>query len=289
MQQKICGIYCIEVVSGNLEKIGWKYIGQSKNCYKREKSHFYNLKKNNHSNRELQFYYNKYSKYSLRFYIIKETTELQLNLWEIWCIEAFNSKSNGFNRTNGGDSPPQNQTKNHKSGLLINLKTEEKVSFKSISEFCRVYKMYNSEVSNLLHGKRKVSKNWYNPIFFTPKFYEIISPINKKYIIKNINVCKFCKENNIKNRRNFSSMLKAEYVSCEGWRLFNGREKKKSTPKTLHVKKFKFIYLNGKIIEGENIKKFANSLGFLPEGFYGLISGKYKTSHGYKLYKDNIC
>lgn len=52
----ISGIYCIEnTVTGK------KYIGSSKNIFKRLKDHMYKLKKNVHPNKHLQSSFNKYN------------------------------------------------------------------------------------------------------------------------------------------------------------------------------------------------------------------------------------
>ena len=63
-----CGIYAFEVVSGNPNKIGWKYIGQSLDIRDRRNQHMHKLRNRRHVNRKLQKYFDKYGEGALEFY-----------------------------------------------------------------------------------------------------------------------------------------------------------------------------------------------------------------------------
>ena len=143
----ICGIYAIEVISGNPKKIGWKYIGKSEKCHERKITHFNDLKYNIHDNCKLKFYYNKYGKDSLKFYILFECQENELNFWEKWWIRSFDSIKNGFNILEGGESTPDTS----KKCTLKNINTGETATCKSITKFALKYNLFPNSNYCILH------------------------------------------------------------------------------------------------------------------------------------------
>ena len=60
------GIYCIENTINNK-----KYIGSSKNVFKRKNRHFGDLRNNIHPNKKLQASYNKYGVENFKFYVLE--------------------------------------------------------------------------------------------------------------------------------------------------------------------------------------------------------------------------
>lgn len=94
----ICGIYCIENKINNK-----KYIGQSIDIEKRWAVHKVELNNNNHVNKHLQRSWNKHGENSFEFYIIEICESKMLNKREKYWIEYFDSYTNGFNLTLGGD------------------------------------------------------------------------------------------------------------------------------------------------------------------------------------------
>lgn len=86
----IPGIYCIENTINN-----HKYIGGSKNLYKRFLDHMSALKRGNHENEHLQNAYNKYGSENFVFYRILECCdEYELLEWEQACIDYLKPEYN---------------------------------------------------------------------------------------------------------------------------------------------------------------------------------------------------
>ena len=95
----ICGIYCIE----NTDTCK-KYIGQSKNIYKRWTDHKWSLNNNVHDNDYLQKSWNKYGEDHFVFSIIEECSIDDLDKREIYYIQYFGTydRKNGYNLRAGG-------------------------------------------------------------------------------------------------------------------------------------------------------------------------------------------
>lgn len=86
-----CGIY--EIVNTVNYK---KYIGSSKNLYKRKWEHQKRLKTNRHSNQHLQSAYNKYGKGSFEFKTILICRKEDLLFYEDSIIKAYQSNDSRF-------------------------------------------------------------------------------------------------------------------------------------------------------------------------------------------------
>ena len=123
-KDKICGIYCIEN-SAN----GKKYIGQSTNIYGRWKSHKSELKHNRHYNIHLQNAWNKYSESSFIFSILKKCNVEELDYWEVYFIDLYDTYKNGYNRDKGGFHQYKkimSSTKEKMKNTIKNRSIEEK-------------------------------------------------------------------------------------------------------------------------------------------------------------------
>ena len=119
------GIYCIE------NKINHnKYIGQSKNIYQRFNSHKSELRGNKHKNEHLQAAWNKYGENAFNFYIIKEVPFDQLDFYERYYIDLFDTYKNGYNRDLGGSNnykaPLSKEIIEKRTEALSKLSPEEK-------------------------------------------------------------------------------------------------------------------------------------------------------------------
>lgn len=99
MNNKICGIYCIENTINNK-----KYIGQSINIYERFIYHKSHLKHNRHDNVKLQEEYNIYGLDNFKYYILEECTINNLDDKEKYYIQLYKSYINeyGYNIDKGG-------------------------------------------------------------------------------------------------------------------------------------------------------------------------------------------
>jgi hypothetical protein len=209
------GIYCIEIIEGNIEKIGQKYIGQGVNLLKRINRHFSELKANKHKNSKLQRYFNKYGESSLIFSVLITCPKQELNFWEKFYIKLFNSVENGFNLTTGGEGAATNK----KICQLSNVLTGEIVTYPSCKEFAEAYNLSEHGVVYVLLGKNKTVGNWYNPNGkWKPIEYIVTSPSGDKYGVLNFRIVDFCKKHGIKNHVNFREMLRNKRLTCEGWK-----------------------------------------------------------------------
>ena len=94
----ICGIYMIKNKINN--KI---YIGQASDIYHRWDEHVRALRGQYHHNQHLQRAWNKYGETNFEFNIVEECDEYELNAREMYWIAVYNSYSNGYNQTEGGD------------------------------------------------------------------------------------------------------------------------------------------------------------------------------------------
>lgn len=94
--KKICGIYKIT------NKINGKmYIGQSIDIKTRWKHHLYTKSRDTQLTKAIQ----KYGKDNFIFEIICEIPESVLDLYEISYIKYYETYKNGYNMTEGGNSP----------------------------------------------------------------------------------------------------------------------------------------------------------------------------------------
>ena len=277
ISEKICGIYIIEAISGNINKIGWKYVGQSDNILNRLHVHKRDLKNNKHENPKLQKYVNKYGIKSLLFYTLIKCSKNELNFNEKFWIKCFDSKNNGFNQTWGGENPPIRK----RGGILKNYITGEIIKFNSIINFCKKYKVLNSSISNLLSKRHKFHKNWCLPeTNIKIKEYRFVDPNGILHIVNNMN--KLAKEYNITSSA-FRRLYFNEIKSYKGWRKYNNDNDLIKFEK----KQFKFISPNGKLIIIDNLNKFAKENNLNHGCLRAVSRGKYKNHNGWRKYNND--
>ena len=134
MEEKICGIYCIQ------NKVNQKrIIGQSIDMYSRWKQHKSKLIKNKHYNKYLQRAWNKYGEENFEFSILEECENKKeiLNEREIYWIAFYNTFLNrfkGYNETPGGDGLSKvsqyikNKISKTLSGRKLSMKHRQNIS-----------------------------------------------------------------------------------------------------------------------------------------------------------------
>lgn len=122
----ICGIYCI---TNNIN--GKKYVGLSKNCYKRWSDHYsksYNSNRKDDIEKALYLAMRKYGRENFSFEILEECEEDKLKEREIYWINKLDSYHTGYNETFGGDNfSPEHVLRGEKHGMA--KLTEEDVKF----------------------------------------------------------------------------------------------------------------------------------------------------------------
>lgn len=266
---KTCGIYCIEVIGGNPDKLGFKYIGQSEDCKRREYKHFHLLNKKTHVNKKLQSYFDKYGRNSLKFIVLMECDRKELDFWEKLFVKIFDSKNSGFNFRDGGNSF---ETRSKKC-IMQNIVTKEIVEYESLTAFGKAHNVSSSITGEVLDGKRKHVKEWFKPgNGWNPKLATLISPSGEEVLV--YNVSEFCRKRNIPNPSAMTTMISGKTISYYGWRADVNRKSKL-------FRSFKLKNKNGEIIETENVSKFARENNLSLGSIYSLFNGEIKIHRGW--------
>lgn len=101
MKEILCGIYCIENMINSK-----KYIGLSRDIYRRWIEHRSELNSGNHINKYLQSAWDLYGEDSFKFYIVELCSPDGLSDKECYYIKQYHTLSheNGYNLTTGGEN-----------------------------------------------------------------------------------------------------------------------------------------------------------------------------------------
>lgn len=90
------------------------YIGQTRDLSNRKKVHLHNLRINQHINTHLQNSFNLYGEENFEFKVIKECEESELDYYEDYYINKYDTKDNGYNLCDGGlNNCPDNSNEKH--------------------------------------------------------------------------------------------------------------------------------------------------------------------------------
>lgn len=121
MKKCLCGIYCIENIIDHK-----KYIGLSRDIYRRWNEHKSELRNNRHINPYLQAAWNKYGEDAFVFIILELCSPLKLCDRECFYIQKYKALSheNGYNLTSGGEG---NSTTNKQVIHLLSGKVYDSV------------------------------------------------------------------------------------------------------------------------------------------------------------------
>ena len=158
--KKICGIYCIE----NLVN-GKRYVGQSIDIISRWRHHKSELNRGRHENIHLQNSWNKYGEDGFEFFILHECNIDELNEFEKYYIEYFDSYKNGYNRTLGG-SDKTSFTKEFGekiSATKLAFSEEKKLKIKQRMRECFAIPLYQIDLQGNIvniwnYGARQASE-----------------------------------------------------------------------------------------------------------------------------------
>lgn len=185
-------IYCIENKINNK-----KYIGKTIRDYKERWRHHKNhLSKNTHNNKYLQRSWNKYGKNNFSFYIIDKCKKEDVNQKEIFWIDYFSTRKEGYNITKGGKgtsgwkASEKTREKHRKLMLNISDTTRNKLKQKAIGNKnalgVRFTKERKERIKNaLLYKKKKNSSSKFFGVSFnkrTEKWLGYVT-VNKKILI----------------------------------------------------------------------------------------------------------
>lgn len=155
-KDKLCGIYCIENLINHK-----KYIGQSIDIYSRWKQHQSLLNRGVHDNEKLQNAWNKYGNKNFLFYVIQENELLELDDWEKYYINLYDSYKNGYNKDLGGKSNKiiSDETRLKMSNRMKNLTEDEREKYRRSQPSRPIYQInMNGEIIKEWYGAREASK-----------------------------------------------------------------------------------------------------------------------------------
>lgn len=265
---------------------GAMYIGQSIDLLKREKQHLNNLIKDEHFNKKLQYFINKYGVGVLQFSILLECTEKELNFWEKWYIKSFDTYKSklGFNMTPGGHSISDTCKRPCR---FVNMVTRESIQAESLSSFARNHNLTLGSVSALYLNKIKRLFNWYCPEIsgWQPRYYYIISPDEKQYELVEYKVGDFAYSHGIIDKNEiaaFSNMVYGRSNHYKGWRRIDSIKK----DRYFINKKYHLIHRSGIIVQGENVSEFARNNKLDVGTILDVVNGEAKEHNGWRLFVD---
>lgn len=100
MKKNLCGIYCIENALNNR-----KYIGLSRDIYRRWLEHLSELRRGQHVNKHLQNAWNLYGEDAFKFYVVELCSPEELSDRECYYIKKYHTLTHekGYNLTIGGE------------------------------------------------------------------------------------------------------------------------------------------------------------------------------------------
>lgn len=238
-KNKIRGIYCIE----NLHN-GKRYIGQSKDVFRRISHHKNLLKKHKHHNNYLQHAWDKYGDNYFNFYLLESCDELEIDRLEKYYISLYDTtnESKGYNLESGG-----NIGKHHSQRTidkLLTIHSSEKVPVycieldKTYDGLIDVEKEFNVNYASIRRCcvEKRGTCCGYHWLYLSDKTQE-----NIENVLNDKNLCKrevYCFELDQKFESEIEAEIKtgAKHISCCCKNLYgrNSSGKHPITNKPLH-------------------------------------------------------
>lgn len=276
---KKSGIYRIK------NKINSKiYIGSAIKLRRRFYEHNGALKNNTHSSGHLQKAYNKYGKNNFIFEVVELCNKDNLIEREQYWLDYYKTYEdvNGYNIC---------KVAGNSLGYKHSEKTIEKMKIIGKRKPINQKAIDAMRKANL--GKKKpdfakrMSEMFSKPVIqldLEGNFIKEWKSMTKANLGLGINKYDVnisgCANGSCKSARGFLWVKKEDYNPNKKYRYENNRGKKNSIPV------FQYSLDNNFIKEWESGKKAADTLKINSQGIYCCIWGKYKTSGGYKWYKE---
>jgi group I intron endonuclease len=274
-------IYCAYCIC-----TGKKYIGQTTKDLKIRISEH----KNSFNKSKTIKFYNAIRKYGFEKFIwgiIEEGNSDIWNIREVYWIERFNTYSNGYNTTKGG---------NNRSIYLPNCKKYEIMSpygkiikGKNISKFCRENGLSIRNISNVLSGKVKSCKGWKLPsteliglesrALTTSRDYELMSPDGK--IIKGRNVSELCRKYNLKSSA-ISRILNGKLCSYKGWKLPSTKLFGRSVTSKKLEREYELVSPDGQLFQSKGVRTLCRKFNLSESAISQVLNGKRKQCKGWR-------
>jgi arabinose-5-phosphate isomerase len=143
-KNKISGIYSIKNLINNK-----RYIGQSKNIFRRWNEHLNDIYANKHRNKYLENSFYKYGFENFEFEILEKSEETSLDELEIQYIDRFKTHSEGYNLNKGGN----NRENNNKKIIIYDRNGDFVKIYNSIKEVSEKLNIGREDISDILRNK----------------------------------------------------------------------------------------------------------------------------------------
>lgn len=278
------GIYCIENIINNK-----KYIGSSRNIYKRMSYHFSSLEKQNHHNSYLQSAYNKYKKETFKFYVLEYVKDdsFLIEKEQYW-IDFYDSFHSGYNLQKDALRRPGNFKHSEKTKEILRIKntrpcTEErklKISLGNKGKKLTVEHIENSKKAKKIKFLERTKNRE-----FVKEIKKLVRAFNRRIPGK-----KHTKE----TKEKLSIAHKGKIISKEQREKISNTLKGRKISKEVLIKYCVPVFQLSKdkkilIAEYESVKKAKEILNINSSGISGICQNKkhYNTAKGFSFVYKN--
>ena len=224
---EICGIYCIENLINHK-----KYVGLSKNCYKRWKdhlTHYENSLCKGDDKKPLYLAMKKYGKENFEFSILEECEKEKLKEREIYWISKLNTYNCGYNATHGGDLPEGHVLKGEEHGMHILTEVEVIECRKAYADGIKCKDYYDSH-----NFKEKIKFSGFQNMWFGRTWKEVMPEVfeNNPHPKRKITD---------EEIRTIKNLFKQGYKCSEVYHLLNEKYSRTTINDIFHERRYKDI------------------------------------------------